>query len=94
MYFTGGLFVITAVMNMSSMPEKTLSEIERSDEIRSKTKIVDIFLNIPPSLAKLALSSFLSMYINIILYVWFTHQYAETVYHASKEFIAENLSLA
>ena len=31
------------------------------------------------------------MYINIILYVWFTHLYSETVYHADKDFISRHI---
>jgi len=44
-------------------------------------------IRIPMPLLKLGVAGFIAMYLNIIPYIWFTHQYAEVVFRADKEYL-------
>ena len=44
-------------------------------------------IRIPMPLFKLGVAGFIAMYLNIIPYIWFTHQYAEVIFRADKEYL-------
>ena len=46
-------------------------------------------IRIPVPLLKLGVAGFIAMYLNIIPYIWFTHQYAEVIFRADKEYLRQ-----
>ena len=46
-------------------------------------------IRIPIPLLKLGVAGFIAMYLNIIPYIWFTHQYAEVIFRADKEYLRQ-----
>ena len=49
-------------------------------------------IRIPMPLLKLGVAGFIAMYLNIIPYIWFTHQYAEVIFRADKEYLRKGSS--
>ena len=82
-YICGGVFIITAVMNVCSMPEKSLSELQAEGKVSTvatlSSTLVDL-LRVPVSILKLGGMMFLSMALMIVPLVWYTHHYTSTVY--------------
>ena len=51
-------------------------------------------IRIPVPLLKLGVAGFIAMYLNIIPYIWFTHQYAEVIFRADKEYLRQGSKYA
>ena len=51
-------------------------------------------IRIPMPLFKLGVAGFIAMYLNIIPYIWFTHQYAEVIFRADKEYLRQGSQYA
>lgn len=94
-YISTLIFAIVAVMNLVSMPEKTLAELEAEDDVMPKLnfrQLLSGYFKIPKPLLKLGICQFFIMYSLITQYVYFGHHYAEFVYRANPDFIAQELN--
>ena len=67
--------------------EREANLIEQ-ENLKMKETICAI-IRIPMSLLKLGVAGFIAMYLNIIPYIWFTHQYAEVIFRANMEYLRQ-----
>ena len=58
------------------------------ENLKMKETICAI-IRIPMSLLKLGVAGFIAMYLNIIPYIWFTHQYAEVIFRANMDYLRQ-----